>query len=298
MVLVVMAAGLGSRFGGLKQLQPIDEQGNFLIDYSVYDAILSGFSEVIFVIRKQNLSLFKESIGNRIAKKIKVTYVFQENEEINKKYLRFASRSKPLGTGHVVYLLKNIIHEPFVVINADDFYGRESFMLIANFLKQNKDENQFGMVLFDVDSTLSPSGDVKRGVCKTNNGFLTDIEECKIERKDNKLFSTNLLSFENCFIEPETKVSMNLFGFTPKIFEFVDAAFFKFLNDSNIDPMNSEFFLPSVVSEAVKNNECFVRTIFSPSKWLGLTYFEDLDFVKAEILKLINKEIYPKNLWE
>lgn len=298
MVLVVMAAGLGSRFGGLKQIEPIDENGNFLIDYSIYDAIMAGFDEVVFVIRKENELAFKTSIGERIEKRIKTRYVFQENDEIIKNYPRFEGRTKPLGTGHVVSILKNTIFEPFAIINADDFYGRDSYMLLADYLKNNSDENTFALILYNFISSLSPSGDVKRGICSVTPNYLKYIEECRIQRKDGFFEATTLLTNEKVIIDDSTKVSMNMFGFSTKIFEFVDRAFFRFLNSPNIDPLKSEFFLPNVVSEAVKNNECLVKTIPTPSKWLGITYYEDLEFVKSEISKLVSLNVYPENLWE
>ncbi len=298
MVLVIMAAGMGSRFGGLKQIQPMDNQGNFLIDYSIFDAIKTGFDEVVFVIRKKNLELFKETIGKRIENKIKTSYVFQENDEIADKFPKFYGREKPLGTGQIISLIKNKVNNSFAVINADDFYGRESFVILAEFLKDKKNENIFSMVLFDVVSTLSSMGDVKRGVCNINNGFLKSILECKISRSGDKLFGISLETGKKFELNRDTKVSMNMFGFQPKIFDLAERDFDRFLNDSSIDPLNSEFFLPNIVSNGVRMNDCRVKALETKSKWLGLTYPGDLEFAKNEIKNLKSLGEYPEELWK
>ncbi len=292
MVLVIMAAGLGSRFGGLKQLEKIDDFGNFLIDYSIFDAICAGFDEVVFIIKKENYSIFENTIGKRVKSKIKTSYVFQENDDIIKNYPRFLGRQKPLGTGYAIFLLKDKIKENFAVINADDFYGRESFFKLGEFLKTNKNFGQFALMTYDVINTLSLSGEVKRGVCEIKDNKLLSITECKIKKVDNDIFCENLLSHKNMIVSETAKVSMNMFGFTPKIFEFLSVDFEKFLNSTNIDPLTSEFFLPNVVTSAIAKGQCEATIMSTSCKWLGLTYSGDLKFVKSEILKLNKSGIY------
>lgn len=297
MILVIMAAGMGSRFGGLKQLEPIDEFGNFLIDYSVFDSISAGFNEVVFIIRKENFKAFSESIGKRIEKHIKTTYIFQENYFLEDKYEIIKKREKPLGTGYAIYLLKDLIKENFAVINADDFYGRESFFILAKFLKQDK-INNFGLVAFNLANTLSPNGAVKRGICNEKNNKLIDITECRVNIENNVIEAENLKNKEKLKIDSQSPVSMNMFALTPKVFEILNDDLKEFLNNKNTNLLSDEFFLPTSISGGIKNNVCNVEILKTPSKWLGLTYKDDLSFVKNEIKKLCGAGEYPAKLWK
>ena len=290
MELVIMAGGLGSRFGGLKQIEPIDENGNFIIDYSIFDAIRSGFDKVIFVIKKENFEIFENTIGKRIRPFIKVAYVFQEiPSELN--------RTKPLGTGHAVLITEPEISDKFAVINADDFYGFESFKIAKKCL-ESLSENKFGMVAFDVENTMSDFGKVKRGICKIKNNILTSLTECEIGYNQNKIFAKEVDKNSSEFeIKNTTPVSMNLWCFNKSVFNFLKTDFNEFCSDT-LNLNNKEFFLPTVIENAIKKNMCEVSVFNTPSKWLGLTYLNDKKFVKNEIKKLINKNIYPENLWK
>ena len=283
MELVIMAGGLGSRFGGLKQIEPIDKNGNFIIDYSIFDAIRAGFNKIIFVIKKENLEIFENTISKRIRPFIEVSYVFQETpKELN--------RTKPLGTGHAVLITEYEISNNFAVINADDFYGYESFQIAKNCLEKLT-ENNFGMIAFEVQNTMSNFGTVKRGICEIENDFLLNLTESEIGYEDNKIFAKaiekNSPKFE---IKNDTPVSMNLWCFNKSIFKYLKNDFKEFCKNS--ENLNAkEFFLPTVVENSIRKNNCKVSVFKTPSKWLGLTYLNDKEFVKKEIQKLINKKI-------
>ena len=223
MELVVMAAGMGSRFGGLKQIEPIDEDGNFIIDYSIYDAIKCGFDKIIFIIKKENYDIFKNTIGKRIENIIKTEYVFQENPKSSK------NRTKPFGTGHAVLSAKNKINSNFAVINADDFYGYDAISKIAEFLRQNKQENKYALVGYHAINTISKNNSVKRGICEIKNNHLVEITESLIEKENNNLFATSIEN-NKCkqIIQDDQIVSMNLFGFTPKFLDLLNDEFDKF----------------------------------------------------------------------
>lgn len=296
MILVIMAAGLGSRFGGLKQAEPVDDFENFLIDYSIFDAILAGFDKVVFILRQKNYNLFKSTIGKRAEKHICTEFVFQENDDILPLAPHLYFREKPFGTAHAIGKLKGKINENFAVINADDFYGKNSFLLLAENLKQLQG-GQFCSVCFEAGKTLSPSGTVKRGVCKLDGENIMAIEECEIESLENHLNAKNLLN-GHCFrISKNTPVSMNMFGFTPKIFDFIDREFSPFINKLKTD-YYAEFFLPAVIESAIKQQKCNLKAVKSNEKWMGITYREDLLQVRKNIAKLKSQGIYPENLWK
>ena len=300
MVLVIMAAGMGSRFGGAKQVEPVDDNGCFLVDYSIFDSILSGFSRVILIVSRENIEIIKSSLGKRIEKFVKVEFVIQDIEDdLKQKFPALKLRQKPLGTGHAVLIAEKIIaNEPFCVINADDFYGRNAFATISKFFEENHDENSLALVTYKALDTLSGFGEVKRGVCKINGEFLSEIEECKIFKQGENIIAESLTTHKISSEKLETAVSMNMFGLRPCFFKLLNQEFLKFLNNPGANLETDEFFLPSVINFAIKNKIFKVFALESKSKWMGLTFREDLENVKAQLKALTEMEIYPKKLWK
>lgn len=296
MVLVIMAAGLGSRFGGLKQAEPVDENGNFLIDYSIFDALRAGAKKVVFILRSENFEYFKCTIGKRVEKHIPTEYVFQEKTDVLSALPELDCRTKPFGTAHAILGLKGKINENFAVINADDFYGKTSFLKLFDCLKILSG-SEFCSVGFLAKNTLSATGPVKRGVCKVNCDYLQKIEECEIGFGSKKLMAKRLCDGFEFELSNGTPVSMNMFGFTPKIFEFLEADFPAFLNKLKSMP-ETEYFLPDVIQSAIANNRAKVKILKSEEHWMGLTYREDLPVVKSKLSKLVELGVYPQNLWK
>ena len=284
--LVVMAAGMGSRFGGLKQLEPIGENGEALLDYSVYDAVKAGFNKVVFVIKHAIEKEFKEIVGSRIEKKVRVEYVFQENDKLPNGFNCPDDRVKPWGTAHAILCCKEVVKEPFAVINADDYYGKSAFVKIAEFLKSGTDD--YCMVGFRLKNTLTENGYVSRGVCETENGILktvterTKIVDCKYTEDDGKNWTA---------LNPDSIVSMNLWGFQPDIFSHIESGFVDFLN-KNINTPKSEYYLPSVVSGLIESGEKQVKVLVAEDKWYGVTYKEDKEDVVAAIKEMTDGGLY------
>ena len=276
--LVIMAAGLGSRYkNGIKQLQKIGPNNETIMDYSINDAIEAGFNEVIFILRKDILEEFKEVIGNRISEKIKTKYVFQELDNIKEEYLN-NERTKPWGTGHAILMLEHM-ENPFVVINADDYYGKTGFKNIYNFLI-NQDNNSYNYCMsgFILKNTLSDNGGVSRGICKVKDGYLEDIVETHDINKESD-------------IDMNSVTSMNMWGFTPTILSELELRFDKFLKENSKD-LKKEFLLPSVVDELIKENTASVKVLETNDKWYGITFSEDLDSVKKAFEVFYEKGIY------
>ncbi len=297
MTLVIMAAGMGSRFGGLKQIEPIDEYGNFIIDYSIYDAIKVGFTKVVFIIKKENYDIFRETVGSRVEKYIDVEYVFQELDKLPEGYTVPEERVKPWGTGHAILCCKDVVKENFAIINSDDFYGRDAYQVIAKFLKENHDDSAYAMAGYMVKNTLTANGSVKRGVCQENSGYLTKLVESKIDRKDGKLIATPLEGGEDFEVSGDDLVSMNMFGFTPKLFTCLENGFPKFLDSHKDDMDKCEYLIPTVVFEQIAKKEATVKVLKTDAVWQGITYREDKDKVVEEIKKLVDKGEYPKGVW-
>lgn len=299
MELIIMAAGMGSRFGGLKQLEPIDENGNFIIDYSIYDAIRAGFNKVTFIIKEENFELFRNTVGKRVEKQIETNYVFQNNNNIPKEFDVPESRTRPFGTGHAVLCTKGTVHSNFAVINADDFYGYDAFKTIACFLKNNTNQNEYAIACYHAINTISESGNVKRGICKADSNKLKTITESEIRKDGNRLFAKAIDGSENSEheISPNELVSMNMFGFTTKFLDYLDSYFITFLNEHKSDLSTCEFFLPTVVSSLIKENRVSVDVLQTTAKWYGITYKEDKEFVASSIKKLRDNGEYPKSLW-
>lgn len=296
MDLVVLAAGMGSRFGGLKQIQPIDEDKNFIIDYSVYDAIKAGFDRVIFIIKEENLDIFKSTIGNRLNNIIDVEYVFQKLEDVPAGTVIPDGRVKPWGTAHAIYATRDVVSDRFAIINADDFYGHESFQIVADYLKGNA-ENQFANIGYYVKNTLSDKGAVKRGVLHANSdGQVESLVESSIERRaDGKIYATPLDKDEWREISEETPVSMNMFGFTGKLMERLHKDTALFFAQENLE--KAEFLIPELVDEMVKDGDVELLLLESPSKWYGITYKEDLEQIQNAISQMKKDGLYPEHLY-
>ena len=273
--LVVMAAGMGSRFGGLKQIAPIGPNGEIIIDFSAYDAIEAGFSKVVFIIKKAIEHDFREAAGKRIEKMTDVEYVFQELDKLPKGFSVPVGREKPWGTGHAILCAKDAVNSPFTVINADDYYGKHAYKLIHDYLTENK---KICMVGYELGNTLTENGTVTRGVCETNDGYLTSITET---------FSID----KNSGIPLKTPVSMNMWGFDTNIFAELENGFEKFLGNLE-NPLKSEFLLPCIVDNMIKNKNEKVRVLNTDDRWYGVTYKEDVEPVKAAIKGLVAQGLY------
>lgn len=291
MTLVIMAAGMGSRFGGLKQIEPVGPNGEFIIDYSIYDAKRCGFDKIVFIIKEENYEIFKETIGKRVEGKITVEYVFQNN--LNVPIEIPTERVKPLGTAHAILCCKDLVNENFAVINADDFYGYNAYKVLAENLRKTKEE--FLMVSYLLGQTLTKSGKVKRGVCRKDGEYLTDITESEVIEENGKLVGTELETGKEINVDKNTLVSMNMFGFTPKIFELLEKNFKDFLLTHDI--MKSEYLIPSELSKYIKEGLVDLKVLETDSKWFGITYKEDKEEFTEEINKLVKKGVYPSKLW-
>jgi NDP-sugar pyrophosphorylase family protein len=295
--LVILAAGVGSRYGGLKQLDTFSEQGDTILDFSIYDAIRAGFGKVVFIIRKNIEADFKAFFDKKLAGKIDVEYVFQELENIPEKY-RDNNREKPWGTGHALLMAKDAVKENFAVINADDFYGAEAFKVEAEALvKMNAESTDFNMMGYVLKNTISDFGSVSRGECSVDkNDFLTGVtERTHIEKVNGELMykdeNENLIP-----ISEETIVSMNFFGFTPKYFELSESLFEEFLAKNYKEP-KAEFFIPLVINHIIVNKLATMKVLKSDARWFGVTYKQDKEYVTSEIQKLKDSGVYPVNLW-
>ena len=277
--LVVMAAGMGSRFGGLKQAEPITKDGKCILDFSVYDALKAGFSKVVFIIRADMEADFRALVGDRIAAKCDVSYVIQDTSVLPE------GRTKPFGTGHAIWCCKEVVKGPFAIINADDYYGSNAFFEIEKHLEHAK-RGEYAMTAYDLGNTLSENGTVSRGVCEIENGYLKKVTEVT------KIAPDGSCTFmgEPTVLSAKTPVSMNLWGLTPDIFEILDEEYQKFLKTADL--MKDEFFIPSVISTAVDSGKATVRVYRNLDKWYGITYREDLAQVKQAIGGYVHDGLY------
>ena len=297
MTLLILAAGLGSRYGGLKQLDPVTENGEFIIDFSVYDAIISGFDKIVFVIKEENLELFRETIGQRFENKVKVEYAFQKLDDLTDGFTVPVGREKPWGPAQAMLAARNCINEPFAVINADDFYGRGAYEALAKHLSNaavGAIPAPYCMVGYVLENTLTENGTVSRGVCEVEDGYLVDVvEKTKISRANN----TAIFTEDGCDTELplDTIVSMNCWGITPDIFDKVMDGFATFLScdDGNL---KREYYLPFAVTELMDQGKCTVKLYSSEDPWYGVTYKADKDFVCEGIRKLRKDGTYPNDL--
>lgn len=294
--LLVMAAGMGSRFGGLKQIEPMGPNGEFLIDYSIYDAKLAGFTKVVFIIKEENYNLFKETVGKRVESHIETEYVFQDASNLEEAYPTLKERVKPLGTGHAILCAKDKIDTPFAIINADDFYGRDAYFVASKYLDTIDDEH-YAVVGYSVSKTLSPNGAAKRGICKEENGELVDLIESSVERVNGEIVASPLNGSEPFKVTEDTLVSMNLLLFTPQIFEVLEKKLTVFLEENKEDLSKCEFLIPDVVRTAMNEKKVTVDLLKTDSVWHGVTYREDKEEVVTAINKLIEEKIYPNKLW-
>ena len=296
--LVVMAAGMGSRFGGIKQLEPVGPSGEIIMDYSAYAAKKAGFNKIIFIIRKDLEEDFVKIIGNRVAQQIKVEYVFQELDDLPEGFVVPEGRVKPWGTGHAILSIKDAIHEPFAVVNADDYYGEEGFRKIYDFLTNQKDASDrynITMVGFQLGNTLSENGSVTRGVCEVNADHkLVDIVETSgIHRENNGIVS----DIEGQKLTDETPVSMNMWGFMPDFLNELEDRFEDFLSQIDGNELKAEFLLPMIVGDLIKENKAEVTVLSSKDKWFGVTYKEDKEYVVKSIAELVKQGVYPEKLF-
>ncbi|MDD3360284.1 MAG: sugar phosphate nucleotidyltransferase [Hespellia sp.] len=302
-VLVIMAAGMGSRYGGLKQIDPVDEQGHIIMDFSIYDAKKAGFEKVVFIIKKENEADFKASIGDRMSEQMEVSYVFQDLHNLPEGYELPEGRVKPFGTGHAILSCLGTVDGPFAVINADDYYGQHALQVIYEYLATHEDDDKYRytMVGYILKNTLTENGHVARGICETDeNGFLVDIiERTRIEKTESGAAFTedDGATWED--VSPDAIVSMNMFGFTESILTELKERFPKFLEENlKTNPMKCEYFLPSVVDQLLKEDKATVEVLKSTDRWYGVTYKEDKPVVVAAIKALKAQGLYPEYLWE
>lgn len=299
MTLFILAAGMGSRYGGLKQIDRFTEHGEFIIDFSIYDAIRAGFDRIVFVIKEENYEIFKETVGKRIEGKVKVEYVFQRMNTFVPDDKIPADRVKPWGTTHALLCGEGVLNDGFVVINADDFYGRDAFVKAAEFIR-NADENSshYCMVGYLLGNTLTDNGSVARGEChKDANGMLDKIEErIKLYKEEGGAYYENEAG-ERVHLPNDTVVSMNFWGFTPTVFKGLEADFEAFLNDPDREPLKSECLLPNTIGKMIKAGECDVKVLTTTAKWFGVTYADDKPDVIAKLNALIEAGEYPHGLW-
>ena len=298
--LVILAAGMGSRFGGLKQITPLGPNDEFIIDYSVYDAIQAGFTKIVFLIKEENYEIFKETIGKRVEPHINVEYCFQKNDNLPVGYTLPEDRVKPLGTAHAILCCKEKVKEPFMIINADDFYGRDAFIKGAEFLKNVTEEKpySYGMVGYLVKNTITENGSVKRGVCEIKEDKLVSIIESSIKKKDNKIIASPLDGNASFEVREDDTVSMNMLLFTPSIFTYIEDHFKEFLDNNQDNLEKCEYLIPDVLFQTIKENYATVTTLKTTATWYGVTYKEDADYVKESLKRLVEEKEYPQDLWK
>lgn len=302
-VLVIMAAGMGSRYGGLKQIDPVDDQGHIIMDFSMYDARRAGFEKVIFIIKKENEADFKEAVGDRIEQYMEVAYVYQDINNLPEGYCVPEGRVKPWGTAHAVLSSIDQVDGPFAVINADDYYGVEAFQLIYDYLSTHADDEKYRytMVGYQLKNTVTDNGHVARGVCEMNaKGELVEINErTQIEKHNGGIAYTEDGGETWTELAEDTVVSMNMWGFTRSILEEIKEGFPAFLDEGlEKNPMKCEYFLPSVVSNLLGEDKASVAVLTSKDKWYGVTYKEDKPVVMAAMKNMMETGVYPKHLWE
>jgi len=297
--LLIMAAGMGSRYGGLKQIEAVGPDGATLLDFSIYDALKAGFGKIVFIIRRDIEEDFKRIVGKKWESKVPVHYVFQELSLVPEGFQAPGARKKPWGTGHAVWVARDAVKEPFAAINADDFYGSRAFKILAGYLSKLKrlEEPAYSMVAYKLKNTLSPHGTVSRGVCRVspNSHLKNVVERLKIGKKGSILLDTdeNGKTFRLTGAEP---VSMNFWGFTPALFDSLGRHFKAFLEKRGQEE-KSEFILPVVIDELIRKKEAKVKVLTTNDKWIGITYPEDKEKAKEAIQSLLKKKKYPPALW-
>jgi len=298
--LLVLAAGMGSRYGGLKQMDAFGPGGETIIDYSIYDAINAGFGKVVFIIRESFRTDFENFFKGKFEDKIEVVYVAQDLHYLPDGYSVPETREKPWGTGHAVWVAKDVINEPFAVINADDYYGQESYSTLIDFFKSlpEGEQNVYSLIGYYLKNTLSEHGTVNRGVCSSDNeGNLTTIEECtKIKREKDNIVRYPRSDDYHAYLPDDTLVSMNMFGFLPSYFDYCEEYFKKFL-DTDINVPKSEFYIPTLLDKLIETKKIKVKVLSSDANWFGVTYQDDKPIVIDKLNKLIEAGVYPRKLW-
>ena len=295
--LFILAAGMGSRYGGLKQLDGLGPSGETIMDYSVYDALRAGFGKIVFVIRHDFEQEFRDKIISKYEGHVPVEVVFQDINTLPEGFSPNPERSKPWGTNHAVLMGKEAIREPFGVINADDYYGADSFRILGDFLRSVKDrKNSYCMIGFNIENTLSENGGVSRGLCEVDSdGFLSGVKECHgIERKEGRLIQVE--EGENVPFPETASVSMNMWGFTPDYFDYSEKAFVEFLKEHGND-LKTEFYIPSVVNDLINNGTVTLKVEQTPNRWFGVTYAADREATVAQFKKLVEEGLYPTPLF-
>ncbi len=295
--LLILAAGMGSRYGGLKQVDGVGPHGEAIIEYSIYDAIRAGFGKVVFVIRKDIEAAFREKFADKFQDKIEVAYAFQETDSPVEGITDFPEREKPLGTAHAVLVARDVISEPFAVINADDYYGISSFWDMSEFLQEECSPSHYAMIGYRLDKTLSDAGHVNRGICEMNEaGHLTDVvERHKIQRQNGGIVYEE--EGQQYALNASALVSMNFWGFHPSIFEEIRLQFVSFVEE-NRDKPRAEFYIPLVVNELIQSGKINLSVLPNKEQWYGVTYREDKDMVEQAFAGMVEKEMYPERLWK
>ena len=299
MQLVILAAGMGSRFGGLKQMEPMDDYGNFILDYSVHDAIRAGFDSVIFIIKKEHYEIFRETIGKRVEPLVKTEYAFQDLNDLPEGFKCPEGREKPWGTAHAIYAARDLIKEDFIVINGDDFYGKETYEVAYNYLKSlpANSKGKYAIVAFEAKNTMTENGAVKRGVAfEDKDGNLAKLIESSIYQKGDMIACEPLDGSDYFEVKPSQLVSMNLFCFNKDLIGELKEKFPIWLKD-NINVPKAEFLIPTVVDELVHENKATVRLLSTPSVWFGVTYKEDKPGVVKALKALVDKGEYKEGLY-
>lgn len=298
--LVILAAGMGSRFGGLKQIEPLGPNQEFIIDYSVYDALKAGFNKIVFLIKEENYDVFKETIGARVEPHIKVEYCFQKNDNLPEGYTLPEDRTKPLGTAHAILCCRDKVNEPFMMINADDFYGRDAFIKGAEFLNALKEEQPYpyGVIGYLVKNTITENGAVKRGICEVDDDILVKLTESSVERVDNKIIASPLNGDEQFEVSEDDTVSMNMLLFTPSIFSYIEDHLADFLDKNKDNLEKCEYLIPDVLFETIKDKYATASVIKTTATWYGVTYKEDAEGVKDALKTLVKEKEYPNKLWK
>ena len=294
MTLVILAAGMGSRFGGLKQIEPVDDNGNFIIDYSVYDAVKAGFDKIVFVIKEENYDTFKNTIGSRISNIVDVKYAFQKNDNLEKYVDIPSSRTKPFGTAHALLCAKEYIDGPFAIISSDDFYGYGAFKALHDAIL-NGDNVAIGYML---KNTMSENGSVKRGVCFTKDGYLVENDDYKIEKISNKIIGVSLVNDNEIELSENQEVSMLMYGLSKNVVDYIEEILPKFFSDNKDKLDNCELLLPNILTDMINDNKIKIKVIPTEERWMGITYKEDLDNLKNYLKTLRDKGIYPTNLYK
>lgn len=296
LTLLVLAGGMGSRFGGLKQIEPVGKNGEFIIDYSVYDALRAGFNRVVFIIKPELEEEFKKTIGKRLEGKIKVDYAFQKMDDLPEGYKVPEGREKPWGTAHAILSARNLNIDKFLLINADDFYGKDAYLKGGEFLKSVKGHD-FALIGYKTGNTLTLNGSVKRGVCKEEKGQLKSIIESNVERKEGKIIATPLNGKPSFEVNDNDLVSMNMFCCKKELFPYLEEKFPHFL-DNNKDKMKGEYLIPDLISEGIKDKKWNVKVVPTTAVWHGMTYKEDKEDLVESIKKLTKEGVYPEKLWK